>query len=187
MVRTIRELYNRKKITALLFTSAFVFLLFWFAICALRNAYPRENIDSQINAVLLLIFIASGFTYLAFIGFRFKVDIIYAISLGLVVAYLSTSLSLLNVDRSRSFYVLSWINEYNVPTIEDQRTFRMVRSSEVLAVIPINERIAEQVHRGLVKSQRGKLVLTFKGKLALSAAELLADNFRLMGWYKNKY
>ena len=187
MSRAIRELYHRKKGLALLLTSGCAFLFFWFVLYVLRYFSPNENIDSQINTTFLFTLIIAGSFYLVLLGFRIRVDLLYAIILGLVLAYLSTSLMLLNVDRSRSFYVLSWINEYEFPTLEDQRTYRMVRSNEILAVIPINERITEQVHRGFVTSQGGKLVLTFKGRSALSIAELLARNFQLEGWYKNKY
>jgi hypothetical protein len=187
MFRRIQEFYRRRKLVALFLTSVSFFLFFWVAIYALRNFSPGGSIDSQINTILLFTLIVSIATYLVFVGLRFKVDLFYAITLGVLVAYLSTSLMLINVDRSRSFYVLSWINEYDFPAVEAQRTYHLVRSSEILAVIPINQRIAEQEQRGFVTSQGGKLELTLKGKAALITADLLAASFRLQGWYKNKY
>lgn len=187
MLRGVRELYRSKKLVFLLLTPACTFLFFWFSTYVLRNFNSSEAVDSQINFMLLFTTIASVVIYLFFIGLRFKVDVVYALTLGLVIAYLSTSTMLINVDRSRSFYVLSWINEYKFPSVESQRSYDMVRSSENLAEIPINQRIEEQVRRGFVTSHQGILVLTFKGEAALIMAELLASNFRLKGWYKNKY
>ena len=184
---SIRQLYRSKKLVFLLLTPACTFLFFWFATYVLRSFNSSEAIDSQINFILLFTTIATSVIYLFFIGLRFKVDVVYAVTLGLVVAYLSTSTMLINVDRSRSFYVLSWIDEYKFPSMESQRSYDMVLSSEKLAEIPINQRIEEQVRRGFVSSHQGILVLTFKGAAALSLAELLASHFRLKGWYKNKY
>jgi hypothetical protein len=187
MRRSVREFYQHNKVLASLLGSFCTFLFFWSATFVLRNFNPSGEIDSQINTILLLTLFTTGVIYLLLIGLKIKIEIVYAIILGLLVAYLSTSLMLINVDRSRSFYVLSWINEYDLHAVADERTYQMVRSSEILAVIPINQRITEQVRRGFVTSQQGKLVLTFKGRSALGMAELLANGFQLKGWYKNKY
>jgi hypothetical protein len=162
------------------------FLLFWVATYALRNSNSHGAVDSQINLSFMFTALIVAGLCLFFIRFNLGITLVYAVILGLVCAYLTTSVVLLNVDRSRSFYVLSWVEQYEFSSLENERDFSSVRSQEVLALNPINRRIAEQVNRGFISSERKTLELTSKGKFTLASAEFFAKYFRLSGWYLNK-
>lgn len=95
--------------------------------------------------------------------------------------------SVLAVDRSRSLYIFSWVDEglitknssgISVSDISvDPEGLRDLNS--------INQRIMEQEARGLMKSNSEEVQLTLGGKLVLGVAELFAVIFNLKGWYRH--
>ncbi len=114
-----------------------------------------------------------------------------AISLVSSLLYFSiVQYTVLAIDRSRSFYVLSWI---------DQGLFIDERNNYVLTdknlptsidldpnnLVPINQRISEQISRKLVTVQDSNLVLTTAGKIMLKISNYTAEIFNLNGWKSN--
>ena len=176
--------FNQLRISWLITFSTF--LLFWVTTFILRNSNSRGAVDYQINLSFLLTALIVAVFCLVFVRLNRSVVLVYALILGLVCAYLTTTLALLNVDRSRSFYVLAWVDQYELSSSENERDFSPVQSEEVQALNPINSRITEQINRGFISTERKTLELTNKGKFALSSAEFFAKYFRLSGWHRNK-
>jgi hypothetical protein len=94
---------------------------------------------------------------------------------------------LLNIDRSRSFYVLSWVELGKVSSTTGGLSLNGVYSEEKLAVSGIKLRIFEQEKRGLISKTNGIYRLTFAGNIVLSVAERLAFVYKLENWKANKY
>ena len=103
-----------------------------------------------------------------------------------IVIVLSSQSILLNVDRSRSTFVLSWISLNKVEYKLNELDLSKVQSPESSNPDAINNRIEEQLSRGLIEmSDENKPYLTYRGKFILWTSELLSKAFHLNGWEKN--
>ena len=94
--------------------------------------------------------------------------------------------TVMNVDRSRSFYVLSWVEKSAIELTEDGRLVLNVNSPEKSNLVSIKERLDEQSARGLIEFRDQSYFLTWRGKLTLNIAEFLASFYKLDGWFKNR-
>lgn len=94
-------------------------------------------------------------------------------------------LSLVNVDRSRSFYVLSWVDNGSISSSDGELKFR-IKSNEALDTSGVALRLEEQIGRGLVQEANGRYQLTPTGNIYISMANFLADIYRLENWDANK-
>lgn len=96
---------------------------------------------------------------------------------ALLLSYSVTTSSIMTIDRSRSVYVLSWIDElHSVERIEFfvESQFGGVEKSA------LSQRIDEQIQRNLVESDgNSRLALTWSGKLFLKTARVTAVIFNL--------
>ncbi len=116
-----------------------------------------------------------------FFGRRFQLTVIASL-----LFFLSAQFTILNIDRSRSFYVLSWINLERIQIRGESYDLSKVDSPEKSNINAIAARIEEQVSRGLVISKNSELQLTRRGELVLWAAELSGDLFHLEYWESNR-
>jgi predicted transcriptional regulator len=92
----------------------------------------------------------------------------------------------MNIDRSRSFYVLSWVGNGDIQISNGQLNLSKVISDEKLNISAIKERIGEQVDRSLIERRGTTYILTQKGKVMLSIANRLASFYHLEGWFNNR-
>jgi len=137
---------------------------------------------------ILAALITLGFTlYLKKVGF-FSESIsllCYVNLLALMLSILVLPYSLINIDRSRSFYVLSWVDQGEV-SIKNGQTVVKVESTEAADTAGVELRLKEQQQRGLIQEANGKYKVTNMGKLTLEIANLLARIFNLKNWEANK-
>jgi hypothetical protein len=116
-----------------------------------------------------------------FFGRRFQLTAIASL-----LFFLAAQFTILNIDRSRSFYVLSWIDLERIQIRGDGYDLSQVVSLEKSNVNAIADRIEEQVSRGLVISKDSKLQLTQRGEFVLWAAEFSGQLFHLEYWEANR-
>ena len=109
----------------------------------------------------------------------------YVNIIGLMLSLLVMPYTLLNVDRSRSFYVLSWVDQGRV-SLENGRLVLEVKSTESADIAGVDLRLKEQEQRGLIQQGNGIYKVTNMGKLTLRIANLLAKLFNLTNWEANK-
>jgi hypothetical protein len=109
----------------------------------------------------------------------------YVNILALMFSVLVLPYSLLNIDRSRSFYVLSWVNQGRV-SIENGQIILNVESTESVDRSGVYLRVVEQQQRGLISRSNQTYEITSMGKLALVIANMLAQTFSLENWETNK-
>jgi hypothetical protein len=114
-------------------------------------------------------------------------DVYKEVSIMILVFILAMSFSLVNVDRSRSFYVLSWVGNQKITCTETQYDLSQVQSEEKFNVDAISSRIDEQISRGLISISEDGCDLTNSGKVYLFLANTLAKIFFLDYWYKNRF
>jgi hypothetical protein len=98
----------------------------------------------------------------------------------------SATFSLVNIDRSRSFYVLSWVDRGLVSNVDGKFDLSRVMSDEKWNLKGIESRFFEQISRGLITSQGPRYRLTKMGFVYLKFAEISADIFKLKNWESNK-
>jgi hypothetical protein len=94
--------------------------------------------------------------------------------------------SLVNIDRSRSFYVLSWADQGKIVNLESGFALKNVSSIERLNPEAINVRVAEQIEKNLLSLDGNLVRTTSSGKLAVWVAEKLSEIFKLQNWELNK-
>ena len=94
--------------------------------------------------------------------------------------------TVMNVDRSRSFYVLSWVEKKAIKVTDDGKLILNVNSPEKFNLVSIKARLDEQSTRGLIEFRDQSYFLTWRGRLTLMIAEFLAAFYKLDGWFKNR-
>ena len=105
-----------------------------------------------------------------------------AIALGLLFNSV-----VLNIDRSRSFYVLGWVRSDEIRLENAGYDLSLVHSEEKLSKKAITVRINEQISRGLIRKDSHKISVSLSGKVITSAADSFAKFFHLAGWFSNNY
>jgi hypothetical protein len=93
---------------------------------------------------------------------------------------------ILNVDRSRSFYVLSWVRYEKITLKNGNLDYSLVQSTEKNSYEAITQRLKEQTERGLIRVS-DKCELTVRGKMTVHISDFLANAFSLEGWKSNNH
>ena len=94
------------------------------------------------------------------------------------------NLLFVNIDRSKSFYILFWIENNRILISGENETYlnNFPKIKSRINEYDFTQRIKEHEARGLISSGNGELFLTKSGKLMLLTSDLLARIFRLKGW-----
>ena len=122
-----------------------------------------------------------------FLYYKNPKELIAFLVVGLISVNLSTQSIALNIDRSRSFYVLSWAEKNLIEYSDGRLDLHMVKSNEKLSVTSIELRIIEQQKRNLLEISESKVRLTTQGKILLSFSNLTAKILGLRNWEKNNF
>jgi hypothetical protein len=102
---------------------------------------------------------------------------------SLAVMFLMTSV-FLNIDRSRSTYVLSWVKSGAIQKHNEEWIVR-VKSKEAENLQAVILRVTEASRRELISINDNKVELTFLGSLAFNSFNFTAKMFNLEGWFEN--
>lgn len=170
--------------TKLIFTLSF-YPLFGTILILLNSVKPSTHIFDYSLVVSTFIFAA----YSSFLYIKKKLNPDLAIFILVMIMALSQfgSGMLLNIDRSRSFFVLSWIDKYHIKYVNQHAKLNLIQSAEAESQAAIDLRIREQIDRKLVSINHGELKLTGAGKTILMISNITAEIFNLDGWKKNNY
>ena len=150
----------------------------------IRHLIPMQDIFTQILAVTFVIF---GLNFLALLFFfcsRWQIKFLISITISLIFLVFSQA-QVLNIDRSRSFYVLSWVDQGIITLDDSEIGFDRICSSEMKNPKAIQMRLVEQDARGFVTQSGPNLGLTVLGDLQLFLAEKFATIFNLRNWFEN--
>jgi hypothetical protein len=94
--------------------------------------------------------------------------------------------TLVNIDRSRSFYLLSWVEKSKIVLTDLEIDLSQVESPEKFNSDAIRLRLKEQTSRGLVYIDKSEYKLTSLGKSYLLSAQWFAKIYKLENWYRNQ-
>lgn len=148
-------------------------------ISATSQLYEQINVSSIIGTVLIIL---SG----GFLKIRVNYPLIKkTLITALAISFILNSL-LLNIDRSRSFYVLSWVANGDVNTSASTLVVT-AKSEESRNAEATLLRIQENEARGLIERKSNTYKLTFQGKMLLKVSNFLSKVFLLENWEVNKY
>jgi hypothetical protein len=158
-----------------------IFLLF-----LVRQVSTTTRIFEQICLAAMLTFI----TMLSFYAVtttrhtnelsRLKNPVMVSLITSLLVFNFGT-IGLMNIDRSKSFYVLVWCSEPKpLESIFELNNAQFDGVEETGVMM----RLEEQKTRGLVDFSGDSYMLTNKGRITLKIAKLMATIFRLSGFTK---
>jgi hypothetical protein len=142
--------------------------------------------DLFVNINLVFVFLCFPLV-IFFVGAKkFKSSTLLTLIIALLFFYQSATSILINIDRSRSFYVLSWVDKYQIKSDVDTNPYESVQSPEKYSIGSIQKRVVEQVNRGLISNNGSEFSLTRSGKVTLQVSNFFARIFNLQGWYQNK-
>lgn len=183
---------NRLKSTLLV--EFLLALIVTFLLVLWRRTTPTDLLFDQFCIISILLFVLS-FLRNKCVDKRNKgkktIERAIAIALISSLIYFSTvQYTVLAIDRSRSFYVLSWVDRgwfaYKDGSLILKPT--VVREDIDLDpdnLEPIQQRIDEQISRRLIEIKGEKIQLTRIGELFLGTSNLTARLFNLKNWKNN--
>jgi hypothetical protein len=116
-----------------------------------------------------------------------KKSILTILLLSMSASILVEQSTILNIDRSRSFYVLAWTHKNLISFENGILDLTKVQSDEKLGLTGIETRINEQISRGLMTKRSSELKLSNFGKVYYFCAEKIAIIYRLDNWAKNNH
>jgi hypothetical protein len=137
------------------------------------------------NAIALILIILNCMA--CKLNYRKPKEIIAFIVVGIIAINLVTSSVALNIDRSRSFYVLSWADKKLINYRGGNLDLGMVKSTEKLNLPAIELRIIEQQERGLIEISESKAELTYRGKILIQISGVIAEILALRNWKTNNF
>jgi hypothetical protein len=178
---------NKWKVLKMICLSVVFFIFLTFLLYLLRRFLSDGLVFDQILYLSLVFFI-----FATFIGTRSFQRVLPRSQLAVIVLivtfffYSFYSVMLVNIDRSRSFYVLSWVEKDKI-YYESGKIQVIVESREADNRDGVEQRIIEQIDRGLIKISEDKMQLTLYGKSLLKVSNAFASIFRLKNWELNNY
>ena len=111
--------------------------------------------------------------------------IVAIVFLGLFLMFLN-QMFILNIDRSRSTFVLAWVDKGYVTNDSSEGIITNgILSKENLNEKATIQRIRENMDRGLISVRGENVRLTLAGNFLLFISQETADIFDLQGWKLN--
>ncbi len=144
--------------------------------------FEQILLSGLLSALLLI----TGFNILRRSNVFFSSNDSMIVILALLLFWFAVPNTLVNIDRSRSFYVLSWANEGEIRIGENSSIILNVKSSEAINYLAVVDRITEQENRGLLVRTSTDIKLSTRGVVLVHLSDWLAKLFLLDGWSKNK-
>lgn len=145
-------------------------IIFYFLQSIFINSLVFEKISLTVIILLVTVFFVRKLNYKNF-------------SIILII-YICTTQLFLNIDRSKSFYILYWVDKYEITQNSNNSNylFPNLNIKERINQYDLNQRIQEHQIRGLIYKKSDQLELTKVGKLILKISEFSAKYFKLSGW-----
>lgn len=144
-----------------------------------------ESIIVSSSIIFLIVFLTLTRIRLKVIPTSSLQTLLYVSLIGLLCTLIILPNTLLNVDRSRSLYILNWVNQKQLKNVGGELVVN-VKSPEGSDLSGVELRLDEQIQRGLVIYSGGEYKLSRSGRFVLQVAEILASSFNLSNWQRNK-
>jgi hypothetical protein len=166
-----------KVLYGFLFTAIMILLL-----AALRSITVSSFLFLQILFVSCFMLFLTYF----FSRSKWKNKRVFGNEIYLVLfAFTVTSFLLLNVDRSRSVYLLKWVDAAGANGISSLELGSKASAND-LGRLALNQRVDEQIESGnLVRDSEGDLLTSNQGKILNSIFKLTAKFLNLTGYNRS--
>jgi hypothetical protein len=149
----------------------------------LQQSNPQGDLFLHIIAATIFIFFLQLFYNLK--RYSLNNSTLNLLILSSVLFFVVAQSTVLTIDRSRSFYVLSWVKAEKITITDTGLDLSLIQSEEKNSNSAIKLRLKEQVDRKLVHVNSGKYHLTIWGNAVLQCANAFAYVFNLTGWHHN--
>ncbi len=143
-------------------------------------------IFSSVASTLFLTLLAYVLWHRKILTIQLVPTVCWALLTSMLVVVILGPNTVMNIDRSRSFYILNWVQNGGIRVSGDGKLLMRVDSNERLNTSGIQERLLEQSSRGLLELRGNTYYLTNKGKVTLTIADVIANFYHLEGWFKNR-
>ena len=145
-------------------------ILFYMIQLSFQGTLVFEKIIASTLILILVLLLVKQFNYK-------RLSIILILCMSMILLFV-------NIDRSKSFYILFWIENNRILISGENETYlnNFPKIKSRINEYDFTQRIKEHEARGLISSGNGELFLTKSGKLMLLTSDLLARIFRLKGW-----
>jgi energy-coupling factor transporter transmembrane protein EcfT len=173
-----KNLIKREVATIIL---ALIFTAISFVLFALIRKIDTDTFSFL--QIIMVTFLIAVFVYtLSFLGYRNFSSIFHGRELTIVlIVFTLLSFAVLNIDRSRSFYLIKWVSisgEKGISTAELADKYNL--SSQDFS--DLSQRVREQKESGTLFESKGKLHLTRAGKAIASVSTFIAGFASLTGY-----
>lgn len=101
-----------------------------------------------------------------------------------LIAFTLISFTTLNIDRSRSFFLLKWVGQYESTSGVSIQEIAKMKSLTETEVSAIQQRVQEQKQSIMLTGSGANLRLTTIGRIFVKACSFLAHLFNLQGYIK---
>jgi hypothetical protein len=156
-----------------------------------RGFQPTTLLFDQFLLITILVLVVS-LIYLKFNIDRFHIKeqnqlVATLMSITIALSYFSVvQYYVLTVDRSRSIFILNWVDKGKIFYGSTGVTVLPTNLEEMKVVSSVGQRINEHRQRGLIGlDAKGRYNLTYAGKIILKTSEATASIFNLNGWRAN--
>lgn len=168
-----------------LYSAVLIFLLSSIGLAIFRKL--NSSLDLFNNISIASVICGLVFFFALKISKKINYENILVLIIVSLTFFTSHQMTLLNIDRSRSYFVIGWIHEGNVTIKGERYDYDNVNSPEKVNAQASDLRISEQISRGYVIRRNGILELSTSGKTLHKVAELLSEIYSLDNWKLNKY
>lgn len=93
---------------------------------------------------------------------------------------------IMTVDRSKSLYVLNWVHQLQPVTVKELQVALEGKYNSYDKSY-IEQRISEQVRRGVFEEANGAIAVSRIGSFYWSTANLIAKALNLKGWFASRF
>ncbi len=129
--------------------------------------------------------ISSLFVYIfmLFLGtFQFAKLFVNREFLSVLIAFTVASSLLLNIDRSRSVYLVKWVYQYSKESPVTLEEIIQVKGLTEAEGLSIKQRVGEQGQLAFIKNDQKGLSVTWLGRAFIRIAEISSKLFSLKGF-----
>ena len=173
--------FTRKKFLILLLFNFFVFSLL---LSIYREVRPGGDLFVEINAFTIFLMLTIIFITFSIKSLSFEnISVVFLVTVLFFTIHQTT---LLNVDRSRSYYIIGWVHNQKVSIDNGVLNYERVHSIEKSNPRAMTERLEEQISRGYIHNEGETLQLSMSGQTLYSLAQLLSKIYSLTNWDLNR-
>jgi len=154
-----------------------------------RLIAPKFLLYEEILIATILSFILSFLIIATTMPQKISVSLIrrffQGITIGVLLFYIFSFSVIMNVDRSKSLYVLNWFHEEQ-PVSKSQMEILLIKKYGEYDKIYIEQRIQEQLERKVFQKKGNFIALTKLGSFYWNVGNIVARIFHLDGWFASR-